>query len=49
VSKTVHGTEAISYLVSHTFHKQRATIREFDVYIDVDDAGRTKEQGSDSD
>lgn len=49
MKKTVSGAEAISWLVSHTFHKERATIRETQAFIDVDDAGRTKERESDSD
>jgi hypothetical protein len=42
VSKKVTGTEAISYLVSHTFNEELASIEETDGYIDVDDAGRNK-------
>lgn len=42
----VTGTEAISYLVTHTFHKERAQIHETQAYIDVDDAGRTKHRES---
>jgi len=48
MSKTVTGTDAISYLTSHTFHKDVAHIRETDAYIDVDDAGRRKSRESDS-
>lgn len=42
MSKTVTGTDAISSLVSHTFHENEATIEETVAYIDVDDAGRRK-------
>lgn len=49
MSKQVTGTEAISYLVSHTFHEERARIEETRAFIDVDDAGRMKERESSSD
>jgi len=49
MSKTVSGSEAISYLVSHTFYEEKATIEETRAFIDVDDAGRYKERESDSD
>lgn len=47
--KTVTGTDAISYLVSHTFHKEHARIEETRAFIDVDDAGRFKQSESNSD
>ena len=37
----------MSYLVSHTFHKERAQIHETMAFIDVDDAGRVKTRESD--
>lgn len=48
-TRTVEGTEAISYLVSHTFYKDHATIIESRAFIDVDDRGRVVETDSDSD
>ena len=47
--RTVTGTEAISYLVSHTFTEHLAGITETRAFIDVDDCGRTKERDSESD
>lgn len=49
MSRTVEGPEAISYLVSHTFYRELATITERRGYIDVDNAGRYGESEQDSD